>query len=565
LASSLSDLIGRLKKVWNGLSPMQRWLSIGLSVALALSVGVAWYLQRPQWEVFYKATEPDEVASLTEKLDELSVQYRVTGDGLTITVPSSERSAANLAKAQAGLPTGGVVGMEIFDQVVFGATEFDKKVAYERAAEGELARAIMHIREIQHATVNLNIPEKSVFVRDRAEPTASVLVQPRAGATLTKDNVLAIMNYVAYSVDGLTPERVTVINDKGITLSTGLANPDQAAIDDEALAQQRTREQQLQGKILSVLEPLFGVGNVAASVNVELDLAATRIEERIVGQGVPKVEEKVQSGATTTSSGTGGTPATGAATGTDGTTATPPPVNVATGSTSNASTDEYNNKTTTQYDYGERNEVTVSPAGAPKRISAAITINRKELSAAQIEQIQQLAANATGATITDVAVVAMSFTPLASDLANQPAAEPTPPIQPLTLALGLGLAAVFLIIAAFLTRRRKHEPAVLIPGVAAQAATGTTLDVALGLDQQAAPAGQTAATAAMGVQPEIDAQAAGVAHKLEEVLKKRKPKRTPLDVEDILDDDILADIDVLIEQAPEACAEVIRQWLKGGI
>ncbi len=543
---------------------MQRWLSIGLAASVALAIGVASYLQRPQWEVFYKANDPTEVTALTEKLDELNVQYKVTGDGMTITVPSTERSAANLAKAQAGLPSGGHVGLEIFAETSFGATEFDKKVNLERAMEGELARSLMRIREIQYATVNLNIPEKSVFIRDRQEPTASVLLQPRTGATLTKENVLAVMNFVASTVDGMKPERVTVINDKGVLLSKGLADPDQAnAVDADALAQQRAREQQLQEKILSVLEPAYGAGNVAASVNVELDLAATRVEERIVGQGVPKVEEKVQSGATTTSSGTGTNPTT-TTNPTEPTTATPPPVYVGT-ETNNASTDEYSNKTTTQYDYGERNQVTVSPAGIPKRISAAITINREELSPAQIQQVQNLVATATGAAVADVAVVAMSFAPIAPSLINQPVAEPTAPIQPLTLALGLGMAAFFLILAAFLTRRRKPEPAMIMPGVAAQPATGTTLDVALGLDQPL-PAGQTAATFAAGneLAPEMSTTPAGAAQRLEEVLKKRKPKRATIDVED-MDDDILADIDVLIEQAPEACAEVIRQWLKGGI
>ncbi|MFZ5826780.1 MAG: flagellar basal-body MS-ring/collar protein FliF [Bacillota bacterium] len=574
MASVGSDLIGRLKKVWDGSSPTMRWLSAGLLVALVFSLGVTWYLGRPQWEVFFKANDPSEVTGLTGRLDELKVQYRLAGDGMTILVPTSERSAANLAKAQAGLPSGGHVGLEIFAEPKFGATEFDKKVNYERAIEGELARALMRLGDIQYATVNLNLPERSVFVRDRQQPTASVLVQPRLGRNLSKENVLSIVNFVASSVDGLAPEKVTVINDKGVLLSKGLDQLGQTAgMDAEALAQQRQREQQLTEKVMSVLEPIFGIGNVAATVTVEFDTVTTRIEETIVGQAVPKstVTERTgsQSQGTNTGNGANADPATPA---TPANPTTPPPVYQATQTESNS--DNFSSKTATQYEVGQKNQVTVSPAGSVKRVSTAVTINREELTGAQIDQIRQLAASATGATMTDVSVLAMSFTPAATQVVS-PTPQPTSPLDPKTLAIGLGIASFFLILAFFLTRRRRPEPEFALAGVPGHhPATGTTLDVALGLEQGGAPSRHQAA-AASG-EPVLAGVAAGAgqaesgpeqtpAQKLEQVLKKRKPKRQPLDVEDFLDDDALADIDVLIEQAPEACAEVIRQWLKGGL
>lgn len=580
MASVGSDLIGRLKKVWSGLSPTLRWLSAGLLVALILSVGLTWILQRPQWEVFFKANDTSEVTALTGRLDELKVQYRLTGDGTTIMVPSSERSTANLAKAQAGLPSGGHVGLEIFAEPKFGATEFDKKVNYERAMEGELARSLMRIGDIQYATVNLNIPEKSVFVRDRQEPTASVLVQPRAGRTLSRDNVLAIMNFVASTVEGLTPEKVTVINDKGVLLSRGLGQTDGATgLDAEILAQQRQREQQLTDKLLSVLEPIFGIGSVAASVTVEYENQTVRTEERIIGQAVPKTTISEQTSSQSQGSGTGANPA---------------PVNpvdpAAPGTPiyqqqqSQSATDAFTSKNSTTYEVGEKSLVTVTPAGSVRRVSTAITINREELTAAQIDQIRQLAASATGATLTDVSVLAMSFTPLASQIA-QPANPPSgSPVDARTLAIGLGIASFFLILLFFLTRSRRPEPEFALPGVAGYPAAGTTLDVALGLEAteggQHLPSGQTAAALAniSAVQSEAEqlsesaqaairsAEAAQKAQeRLAEVLRKRKPKRQSVDVEDLLDEDALADIDVLIDQAPEACAEVLRQWMKGGL
>ncbi|MFZ5813995.1 MAG: flagellar basal-body MS-ring/collar protein FliF [Bacillota bacterium] len=546
-----------------------RWLSVGLLAALLLSVGVTWYLQRPQWEVFLKANDPTEVTSLTARLDELQVRYRLTGDGLTIMVPASERSAANLAKAQAGLPSGGHVGLEIFAEPQFGATEFDKKVNYERAMEGELARSLMRIGDIQYATVNLNLPERSVFVRDRQQPSASVLVQPRLGRNLSKENVVAIRNFVASSVEGLAPEKVTVINDKGILLSKGLDETGEAAgLDAETLAQQREREQLLTDKILSVLEPIFGVGNVAASVTVEFEHQITRTEERIVGSGAPQTTVTERSG-TQTQGTTNGNGATAVPATPDANAPTPPPVYQQ--QQTQSATESFTTRTQTQYALGEKLQTTVSPSGAIKRVSTAITINREELTAAQIDQIRQLAASATGAGLGDVSVLAMSFTPRPDSVLPEPVTASSP-LDPRTLAIGLGIASVFLILAFLLTRRRRPEPEFALPGAPGYpaATAGTTLDVALGLDQPGpaghqaagiAPAGQ-AGDGASGA-PAADAQTA--AQKLEEVLKKRKPKRQSLDVEDFLDDDALADIDVLIEQAPEACAEVIRQWLKGGL
>lgn len=566
MASVGTELLGRIKKIWAGLSRTMRWLIAGLAGALVVSLAVTWYLQRPQWEAFYKATDPTEVATLVEQLDELQVQYRLTGDGLTIMVPSSERSTANLAKAQAGLPSGGHVGLEIFAEPQFGATEFDKKVNYKRAIEGELSRSLMRIADIQYAKVNLNLPEKSVFVRDQQEPSASVLIQPRSGRTLSKETVAGIVQFVTDSVEGLEAERVTVINDKGVELSSSLDSEFTAGMDAETLAQQRQREEQLTRKVLSVLEPVFGQGNVAASVTVEIEHQSSRTEERIVGQGVPVSTTTERSGSQTQGSSSG--TASGTTGGTTDATTTSPPI-YQTPTTEQTSGESYTNKSETQYEVGERNQVTVSPAGSVKRISTAVTINRETLTQAQITQIREAVANATGATTADVSVLAMSFTPDPNELIQTPARAQTRFLDPTALAIGLGLASLLLIIAALLTRRRRQEPEFALPGVPGQPAAGTTLDVALGLDH---PLPVQQAAAALAVQSEGTPEAAApegaqptAAEKLEQVLKKRRPPRQPLDPEDFADDDILADIDVLIEQAPEASAEVIRQWLKGGL
>lgn len=549
------------------MSPLMRWLSGGLVAALVLAVGVTWYLNRPRWEVFYKANDPAEVTSLTESLDGLKVQYRVTGDGLTIQVPSSERSAANLAKAQSGLPNSGQVGLELFNEPKFGATEFDKKVNLKRATEGELARTLMRIADIQYAKVDLVTPDQSVFIRDKQQPSASVMVKPRPGRTLSKENVRAIINYVTGAVEGLNAERVTVINDKAEDLSTGvLQEAGTAGMDAEALAQQQSMAKHLRESLLSVLEPMFGTGNVAATVTVQLDRESRRTEETVLGQGVPKATEVERSGAQSNST-TAAQPGTTTGQTAGGT--NPPPV-YQQQQTGQGASDEYSSKTSTQYDYGKKSQVTVSPAGTPKRITAAITINRQDLTAGMIEQVKQVATSATQAVPEDVAVMAMSFS-LPPGAAEQATAKAAGGIQPTTLAIVMGLVSLLLMLAFFITRRRAPEPEPVFVGLGAQPAAGTRLDVALGLSsdgvaQPGAPAAQAAAASMDGLQSQApdgqEGQKEEAVRTIETIIKKRK--RPALVMEEI-DNDALADIDVLIDQTPEACAEVIRQWLKGGI
>lgn len=567
--------MGRIKQYWGAMSRPIRWLIVGLLVALVLSLAVALYLNRPQWEVFYKASDPTEVTTLVEHLDELRVPYRVTGSGLVIEVPASERSAANLAKAQAGLPSSGHVGLEIFDEPKFGATDFDRQVNYRRAIEGELSRSLMRIADIEYAKVNLNVPEKSVFIRNQEAPSAAVLVQVKSGRTLDADNVKAIINFVANSVEGLTPDRVTVVDSQGRELRP--ASDDQQRLDAEALAFQREREQQLTRKLLDVLEPIFGRGNVAATVTVELDHQSSRTEERIVGQGVPIETVTERSGSQTQGTSTEPAPVTTAAVGQDQTGTPAPAVPIYQEPTvSTESGESYQSRTATRYEVGERNQITVSPAGSVKRVSAAVTINQDTLTQAEIDLIRQHAASATGAQLSDVTVLAMAFRPVAQAQLAPAAPEASSGSRWLdarTLAVGLAIASFLLILAALLTRRRHPEHEYALPG---HPAAGTVLDVALGLDQPrpveqaavaeepvAAEAEPQQASAEEAVEPTTEGMTA--AEKFEEILRRHRPPRKPLEPEDFVEEDILADIDVLIDQAPEACAEVIRQWLKGGI
>ncbi|HWH70497.1 MAG TPA: flagellar basal-body MS-ring/collar protein FliF, partial [Candidatus Sulfotelmatobacter sp.] len=294
MASLAVGALGRMKEIWGRLNPTQRWLVGGLGLALAGAIGLAAYLNRTQWVTLVTRADPKDAAAIVARLNELKVPYQPSGDNtITIEVPKSEQYTAKLALAQSGLPKGDSVGMELFNEPKFGATEFDRKVNYLRAQQGELERALLRMAEIDYAKVQLAIPDKTVFARDQQPVTAAVLVQPRAGKRITNEQVNGIVNFVAGSVQGLTLENVKVVDQTGRLLSSGIADPNSlgTGLDNDQLQRQLTMQRDVEQRVQSMLEPIFGGGNVVARVNLELNTETSRIESTTVGQSVPKQTE----------------------------------------------------------------------------------------------------------------------------------------------------------------------------------------------------------------------------------------------------------------------------------
>ena len=165
----------------------------------------------PDYKPLMTAMEPADAQSLASRLAAKNVPYQISQDGKTVSVPGDKLDASRLEVASEGMPHSGRLGFELFDKMNWGQTEFDEKVNYQRALEGELERTIQTLRDVESARVHLVMPTESVFLDREHEAKASVILRLRSGQ-LSEDTHRAIASLVAGAVDKLNPQNVTVID-----------------------------------------------------------------------------------------------------------------------------------------------------------------------------------------------------------------------------------------------------------------------------------------------------------------------------------------------------------------
>src|SRR5690606_3597850 len=193
-----------------------------------------------------------------------------TENGTAILVPAEKVHETRLQLAQQGLPRSGEAGFEIIDQTRFGASQFTEQVNFQRALEGELASSIQALNAVQHARVHLALPRETLFVRDRQPPSASVLLTLYPGRMLSESQVAAISWLVSSSVPNLAADNVSVVAQNGrlLTAPAGTGNGDSARRDLASEIETRTVR-----RILTLLNPIVGTGNVRAQVSADVDFA----------------------------------------------------------------------------------------------------------------------------------------------------------------------------------------------------------------------------------------------------------------------------------------------------
>jgi len=193
---------------WTGLSRTQQVLV--LAMVLSLVAGVATLLVwagRTEYATLFASLTPEDTGAIVSQLKAAKIPYRVDEASGVVQVPSRQVYETRLKLASQGLPTGGGVGFELFDKTSFGVTDFAQKLNFQRALQGELARTISQLREVQQARVHLVLPQPSLFTERDKPATASVVLRLRPGSQLSGAQVRGIVHLVAGSVEGLTPER----------------------------------------------------------------------------------------------------------------------------------------------------------------------------------------------------------------------------------------------------------------------------------------------------------------------------------------------------------------------
>lgn len=279
LKNLLSFLPARLRE----LPPARLFILLGLvgaGVAVGL-VALLWTSRHAEQQVLYSQLTMEDAAAIVAKLREKGVPYSLKGDGTTVTVPSSMVYDTRLRMAAEGLPQGGGVGFELFDQRSFGMTEFVQKLNYRRALQGELARTIAQLGAVQSARVHIVLPEKSLFLGQQEKTTASVVLKLAPGGHLRPEQIRGMAHLVASSVEGLKPADVTIVDTSGNILNRETDNAAFPFRNEAQLVYQQTLERDVERRVQSLLERAVGEGKVLVRVSTALDFQhIERTEER---------------------------------------------------------------------------------------------------------------------------------------------------------------------------------------------------------------------------------------------------------------------------------------------
>src|SRR5580658_1519065 len=256
----LSALLNLARVRWATMERAQRrWALVSAILLTALTGGLLWYGMRTDWRTLYDGMDPEDARQTGLILTQAQIPYDVTDNGAGIRVPAAQLDKARLATAAKGGVKSGRMGFELFDKPNWVGSEFD-----------ELEHTVGSLSDIESARVHLVLTHDSLF-REQERPAKASVVLKLRHRTLADGEPDAIRNLVASAVDGLTPDRVVLVDAAG-HLPLGPKSADQVRL---------SAEEALEDKLVSTLEPVTGVGNVRASVTLDYDAAATEETQEI--------------------------------------------------------------------------------------------------------------------------------------------------------------------------------------------------------------------------------------------------------------------------------------------
>ncbi len=282
-------------------------VKMGITAGLILSLGwfmmfFADHISKPDMALLYGDLDVGEAGRIVTRLEELNIPMQIKANGTQLYVPIDQVARIRMDMAEAGLPNGGSVGYEIFDKSdVFGTSFFVQNVNQVRALEGELARTIRTINTIASARVHLVLPKRELFNNEQQIPTASIVIRMQSAGRLDDARVRAIQHLVAAAVPNLTPDRVSVVDDRGNLLTAGFSDSSEKATVQKAEELRASYEAKLESSIRSLLERTVGVGKIRTTVAVDMDFDRLTENSEIFdpnGQ-VQRSTQTIEDGATT--------------------------------------------------------------------------------------------------------------------------------------------------------------------------------------------------------------------------------------------------------------------------
>ncbi|CCG94784.1 flagellar M-ring protein FliF [Marinobacter nauticus] len=351
-------------------------LMVGLAASVALGVAVVLWAQEPNYQPVVgdlSAYNPQDVTTI---LDSNGIDYKMDPRTGALLVPSEQVYNARLKLAAEGVTDQKTMGYELLDQERgLGTSQFMETISYRRGLEGELARTIAAMRGVRNARVHLAIPERSVFIRDAREPTASVFLEVFAGRRPEPEQIRAIVNLVAGSIPMMNRDQVTVVDQNGNLLTGDEVQAETDRMKDQYEYTSRV-EERLTRRVASLIGPIVGEGRYRAEVTADLDFSAVERAEELYNPEQQAVRSERELSEQRVAGAQGGIPGAlanqppGAATVPEQATAAPgedgapaaPPVNVRSESTRN-------------YELDRTVSYTRQELGAVKRVTVALAVD----------------------------------------------------------------------------------------------------------------------------------------------------------------------------------------------
>jgi len=295
----LQSLVSFLK----GLGAARLTAMVAVAAALIGFFGfVIMRVTTPQMTTLFTDLSFEDSSGIIKELERQAIPFELRNDGAVIMVPKDKVTRLRMKLAEGGLPKGGGVGYEIFDKSdALGTTSFVQNINHLRALEGELARTIQAIDRIQAARVHLVLPERPLFARETPEPSASIVLRVRGA--LEAQQIRAIRHLVASAVNGLKPQRVSIVDETGQLLADGAGGDADNAIGDERRA---SFEKRMRSQIEAIVSSVVGAGRARVELSADFDYnKITQTSDRFDPEGrvLRSSQTREESSATVDSNG----------------------------------------------------------------------------------------------------------------------------------------------------------------------------------------------------------------------------------------------------------------------
>ena len=355
----------RIKDLWRSLESRGQLTVVVSGLLILVTFYMLYsYAGRTSYSALVTGVDPAQAGQMTSALSAAGVSYKVANGGTEIDVPSSQISQGRIALASKGLTNGGQVGFEIFDKLSMGTTDFQQKVDYQRALEGEIDRAIQQIQGVTSADVQLVLPSDTLFVDQSSKASAAVLLT--SASQLDASTVAGIAHLVASSVKGLSTSNVTITDQSGQLLWPQTSQSGSSAT--AKLAAEQIYDAELGASINAMLDSTLGAGKAQARVHADLNVDQTTIDQiTYAKKGTPLQAQTSQE----TLKSKGGAPAVPAGTASN-TTTTP---SYAAGTSTNSSSNYQNQTANTTYGVNKKVLRTTVAPGSVNRIDVALLVD----------------------------------------------------------------------------------------------------------------------------------------------------------------------------------------------